>query len=148
MRVLHVVLAAAHHFFRSHRFNIYIYDYCVKRGFKNTARELQLEADLFPETPPPINARQGLLFECVPMAVRPFEPSMTVSADGGVYSGYYLLPKQTALAQMRHFSTHRCAILLASVTWLTSRRAWHRNVQRQPVHQLQPTSRRTSRSAL
>ncbi|KIY65703.1 hypothetical protein CYLTODRAFT_57222 [Cylindrobasidium torrendii FP15055 ss-10] len=44
-------------------FNIYIYDYCVKRGFKNTARELQMEADLFPETPPPINARQGLLFE-------------------------------------------------------------------------------------
>lgn len=45
------------------RFNIYIYDYCHKRGFKKTARELLLEADIAPESTPPINARQGLLFE-------------------------------------------------------------------------------------
>ncbi|KAJ3905995.1 hypothetical protein F5879DRAFT_689872 [Lentinula edodes] len=44
-------------------FNIYIYDYCFKRGFRKTARELLLEADLPPESQPPINARQGLLFE-------------------------------------------------------------------------------------
>jgi len=45
------------------RFNIYIYDYCHKRGFKKTARELLIEADIAPESMPPINARQGLLFE-------------------------------------------------------------------------------------
>lgn len=45
------------------RFNIYIYDYCHKRGFKKTAKELLSEADIAPESTPPINARQGLLFE-------------------------------------------------------------------------------------
>jgi hypothetical protein len=47
------------------RFNIYIYDYCNKRGFHKTARELVAEADIHPESMPPINAKQGLLFECV-----------------------------------------------------------------------------------
>jgi hypothetical protein len=49
----------------AHRFNIYIYDYCHKRGFKKTAKELLAEADIAPESTPPINARQGLLFESV-----------------------------------------------------------------------------------
>ncbi|KAJ7460737.1 hypothetical protein FB451DRAFT_1563197 [Mycena latifolia] len=44
-------------------FNIYIYDYCYKRGFRKTARELLLEADIPSDSTPPINARQGLLFE-------------------------------------------------------------------------------------
>ncbi|KAE9405445.1 hypothetical protein BT96DRAFT_1015663 [Gymnopus androsaceus JB14] len=44
-------------------FNIYIYDYCFKRGFRRTARELLAEAEIPPESQPPINARQGLLFE-------------------------------------------------------------------------------------
>ncbi|EIN06235.1 hypothetical protein PUNSTDRAFT_122080 [Punctularia strigosozonata HHB-11173 SS5] len=44
-------------------FNIYIYDYCNKRGFRRTAEELVKEAELTPEAQPPINARQGLLFE-------------------------------------------------------------------------------------
>ncbi|KAH7890939.1 hypothetical protein F5I97DRAFT_108788 [Phlebopus sp. FC_14] len=44
-------------------FNIYIYDYCNKRGFRKTARELLAEADIPPDSAPPINARQGLLFE-------------------------------------------------------------------------------------
>ncbi|KAK0215003.1 hypothetical protein IW262DRAFT_1404295 [Armillaria fumosa] len=44
-------------------FNIYIYDYCYKRGFRKTARELLAEAEIPPESQPPINARQGLLFE-------------------------------------------------------------------------------------
>ncbi|GLB41577.1 hypothetical protein LshimejAT787_1001770 [Lyophyllum shimeji] len=44
-------------------FNIYIYDYCFKRGFRKTARELMAEADIAPDSTPPINARQGLLFE-------------------------------------------------------------------------------------
>ncbi|KAJ7282027.1 hypothetical protein C8J57DRAFT_88536, partial [Mycena rebaudengoi] len=44
-------------------FNIYIYDYCYKRGFRKTARELLQEAEIPPDSTPPINARQGLLFE-------------------------------------------------------------------------------------
>ncbi|KAG6811308.1 hypothetical protein H0H92_008065 [Tricholoma furcatifolium] len=44
-------------------FNIYIHDYCNKRGFVKTARELMTEAEIPPEATPPINARQGLLFE-------------------------------------------------------------------------------------
>ena len=49
----------------SSRFNIYIYDYCHKRGFKRTAKELLLEAEIPADSQPPINARQGLLFEYV-----------------------------------------------------------------------------------
>ena len=45
------------------RFNIYIIDYCHKRGFEKTARALSEEADLGLEAQPPINAKQGLLFE-------------------------------------------------------------------------------------
>jgi hypothetical protein len=48
------------------RFNIYIYDYCNKRGFRKTARELLAEAEIPPDSAPPINAKQGLLFESVP----------------------------------------------------------------------------------
>lgn len=48
-----------------YRFNIYIYDYCFKRGYRETARALVNEADLRNDTLPPINAKQGLLFECV-----------------------------------------------------------------------------------
>ncbi|KIK93149.1 hypothetical protein PAXRUDRAFT_34206 [Paxillus rubicundulus Ve08.2h10] len=44
-------------------FNIYIYDYCNKRGFRKTARELLAEAEIPPDSAPPINAKQGLLFE-------------------------------------------------------------------------------------
>ncbi|PCH36427.1 hypothetical protein WOLCODRAFT_140416 [Wolfiporia cocos MD-104 SS10] len=44
-------------------FNIYIHDYCLKRGFKNTAAELQKEANIDHDASPPINAKQGLLFE-------------------------------------------------------------------------------------
>ncbi len=46
-----------------HRFNIYIHDYCSKRGFRKTARELMQEAEIAADAAPPINARQGLLFE-------------------------------------------------------------------------------------
>ncbi|EJD08563.1 MFS general substrate transporter [Fomitiporia mediterranea MF3/22] len=44
-------------------FNIYIWDYCVKRGYSNTARELAEEAKLNPNPRPPIDAKQGLLYE-------------------------------------------------------------------------------------
>ncbi|KAK7445115.1 hypothetical protein VKT23_014983 [Stygiomarasmius scandens] len=44
-------------------FNIYIHDYCHKRGYRKTAQELMREADLGPDPHPPIDARQGLLFE-------------------------------------------------------------------------------------
>jgi hypothetical protein len=45
------------------RFHIYIHDYCSKRGYLKTARELVLEADIPQDSQPPINAKQGLLFE-------------------------------------------------------------------------------------
>ncbi|KAG6336000.1 hypothetical protein ID866_3095 [Astraeus odoratus] len=44
-------------------FNIYIYDYCTKRGFNKTAKELLVEAEIPPDSAPPIDAKQGLLFE-------------------------------------------------------------------------------------
>ncbi|KAI9507670.1 hypothetical protein F5148DRAFT_999071 [Russula earlei] len=44
-------------------FNIYILDYCKKRGYHKTANQLVTEADIPPESKPPINAQQGLLFE-------------------------------------------------------------------------------------
>ena len=47
------------------RFNIYILDYCKKRGYHKTASQLVNEADIPPESKPPINAQQGLLFESV-----------------------------------------------------------------------------------
>ncbi|EIM86833.1 uncharacterized protein STEHIDRAFT_57390 [Stereum hirsutum FP-91666 SS1] len=46
-------------------FHIYIYDYCKKRGYHKTAQELVNEAEISPDPQPPINAPQGLLFECV-----------------------------------------------------------------------------------
>jgi hypothetical protein len=47
------------------RFNIFLLDYCKKRGYHNAASQLVAEADLPPESEPPINAQQGLLFESV-----------------------------------------------------------------------------------
>ncbi|KAI0321036.1 hypothetical protein OF83DRAFT_433823 [Amylostereum chailletii] len=44
-------------------FNIYIFDYCSKRGYTKTARELVNEAEIPPGSQPPIDAKQGLLFE-------------------------------------------------------------------------------------
>ncbi|TFY73034.1 hypothetical protein EWM64_g10978, partial [Hericium alpestre] len=43
-------------------FNIYIYDYCLKRGFSKTANQLAEESGIPRESQPPIDARQGLLF--------------------------------------------------------------------------------------
>lgn len=45
------------------RFNIYIHDYCMKRGYERTANTLREEASIQEEPQPPINAKQGLLFE-------------------------------------------------------------------------------------
>ncbi|GJJ11532.1 hypothetical protein Clacol_005766 [Clathrus columnatus] len=44
-------------------FNVYIHDYFIKRGFHRTAKELVIEADIGSDAYPPINARQGFLFE-------------------------------------------------------------------------------------
>ncbi|THU94912.1 hypothetical protein K435DRAFT_798545 [Dendrothele bispora CBS 962.96] len=60
-------------------FNIYIYDYCFKRGYKKTARELLQEAGIPPESHPPIDARQGLLFEWWSV----FWVLFTAKANGG-----------------------------------------------------------------
>jgi len=51
------------HLTTTRRFNIYIYDYCYKRGFHKTASALMGEADIPADSQPPINANQGLLFE-------------------------------------------------------------------------------------
>ncbi|KAF8496084.1 hypothetical protein BU17DRAFT_18539, partial [Hysterangium stoloniferum] len=45
-------------------FNVYIHDYFLKRGFLKAAKELESEADIANDATPPINARQGFLFEC------------------------------------------------------------------------------------
>lgn len=44
-------------------FNIYIHDYCMKRGYERTANTLREEASIQEDPQPPINAKQGLLFE-------------------------------------------------------------------------------------
>lgn len=46
-----------------YRFNIYIWDYCQKRGYMGTAQKLVEEAMLPPAPRPPIDAKQGLLYE-------------------------------------------------------------------------------------
>lgn len=60
-----VSLSSIPYLLTSLRFNIYIYDYCNKRGFRKTARELLSEAEIPADSSPPIDARQGLLFELV-----------------------------------------------------------------------------------
>ena len=51
------------------RLNVYILDYFQKRGFAKSARELVEEAEI--ERKPPIDARQGLLYECVSLRRAP-----------------------------------------------------------------------------
>lgn len=43
-------------------FNVYVHDYCMKRGFLKTAAEFRKEAHLS-DTPPPIQTKQGFIFE-------------------------------------------------------------------------------------
>ncbi|KAG9313234.1 hypothetical protein JVU11DRAFT_6696 [Chiua virens] len=73
-------------------FNIYIYDYCNKRGFRKTARELLAEADIPADSAPPINAKQGLLFEYVPSHFPPFPLSISPQ-DGGASFGFLFTAK-------------------------------------------------------
>ncbi|KAG5643063.1 hypothetical protein DXG03_001620 [Asterophora parasitica] len=83
-------------------FNIYIYDYCFKRGFRKTARELMSEADIAPDSTPPINARQGLLFEWWSV----FWVLFTAKANGSgteeamLYTQIMAIP-QVVLAQLK-----------------------------------------------
>ena len=44
------------------RLHYYIYDYLFKRGYRKAASALMAEAKICPDTPP-INVRQGFLFE-------------------------------------------------------------------------------------
>ena len=69
----------------SHRFNIYILDYCKKRGYRKTATELVGEADISLDAKPPINAQQGLLFEFVPFCSLSFNPSDSFSRWWSVF---------------------------------------------------------------
>ncbi|KAJ7065293.1 hypothetical protein C8F01DRAFT_1248890 [Mycena amicta] len=80
-------------------FNIYIYDYCYKRGFRKTARELLTEAEIPPESTPPINARQGLLFEWWSV----FWVLFTAKANGnGTEDAMLYTQHQAHLAAMRN----------------------------------------------
>jgi hypothetical protein len=65
------------------RFHIYIHDYCNKRGYTKTARELVNEADIPPDSQPPINANK---VSC---------------SNGGPSFGHCSLPKTTGQAQTR-----------------------------------------------
>jgi collagen type III alpha len=69
----------------SPRFNIYILDYCKKRGYRKTASELVIEADISPDSKPPINAQQGLLFEFVPLCSLSLNPSDPLSRWWSVF---------------------------------------------------------------
>ena len=43
--------------------NVYIYDYCIKRNFKDAARAFFVEAKVPQDQQVPINARDGFLYE-------------------------------------------------------------------------------------
>ncbi|KAF8159314.1 hypothetical protein B0H34DRAFT_655382 [Crassisporium funariophilum] len=97
-------------------FNIYIYDYCFKRGFRKTARELMQEADIPAEASPPIDARQGLLFECVLLC---WSCELCVwlirwcVVGGGVSFGFSSRRNQ-AVDRRMHWSTPRYVLLPGS----------------------------------
>ncbi|KAI0289576.1 hypothetical protein BC826DRAFT_914267 [Russula brevipes] len=90
-------------------FNIYILDYCKKRGYHKTANQLVAEADIPPESKPPINAQQGLLFESVPLyrslLLSAHSAPIVLVVDGGVSSGCYFRPKTAATEQRTPCST-------------------------------------------
>lgn len=80
----------------SQRFNVYIYDYCTKRGYNKTARCLEEEACIPQDNRrPPIDAKQGLLYEQVPPFLILFIYHLIIlmsfflllHADGGRYFG-------------------------------------------------------------
>jgi hypothetical protein len=93
------------------RFNIYIYDYCFKRGFRKTARELLLEAEIAPDATPPIDARQGLLFEFRIFLIFELIPLLIlfiIGIGGGVSFGCFSKRNRGADPRM-HWFIHRCA---------------------------------------
>ena len=93
------------------RFNIYIYDYCFKRGFRKTARELLLEAEIAPDATPPIDARQGLLFEfriSLSSTLVPLLIPFVVGIGGGASFGCFSKRNRGVDPKMLWF-THRCA---------------------------------------
>ena len=100
------------------RFNIYILDYCKKRGYHKTATQLVTEADIPPESKPPINAQQGLLFESASFLFLPptsisllVPPSNSLFAGGGAFSGFSFKPKTVAQVLRMQSSTPRSACL-------------------------------------
>jgi len=107
------------------RFNIYIYDYCFKRGYRKTARELLAEAEIPPDSIPPINARQGLLFECVFFfalfyiitIITLFSFSFSflhvdsdIATGGGVYFGFFSRQSPTRVGRKMGCSIPRCVV--------------------------------------
>lgn len=86
----------------SNRFNIYILDYCRKRGYEKTAAELAHEADIPSDSQPPINAKQSLLFEYADQVFHLY-PLTLDPVDGGAYSGFSLRLRAVAKAQKMRF---------------------------------------------
>jgi len=73
------------------------------------------EADISSDATPPINARQGLLFESVHLTnLRPFFLLIETLSfiDGGVYFGFYSKPNQTVVAQRMDWYTHMSVVSL------------------------------------
>ena len=97
----------------SPRFNIYILDYCKKRGYRKTANELVAEADISPDSKPPINAQQGLLFEFVPLCS--LSTRLIRSLGGGAYFGCYFRPKTMVPDLRMQCSTTRCFTSVTSI---------------------------------
>ncbi|THH28681.1 hypothetical protein EUX98_g5500 [Antrodiella citrinella] len=85
-------------------FNIYIYDYCLKRGYSKTARELLGEADIPADSQPPINAKQGLLFEwwSVFWVLFTAKSSGTGSEDALLYVSHQHQQQQNAQRQAQN----------------------------------------------
>ncbi|KAF8273142.1 hypothetical protein EI94DRAFT_1564606, partial [Lactarius quietus] len=93
-------------------FNIYILDYCKKRGYHKTATQLVTEADIPPESKPPINAQQGLLFESAPSLFSFLvPPSDSLLTGGGVSSGFSFKRKTVAQVPKMQSYTPRSARL-------------------------------------
>jgi LisH len=102
----------------SPRFNIYILDYCKKRGYHKTANQLVAEAEIPPESKPPINAQQGLLFEFVPSSLLYLLLThLAHSKDGGAFSGSSSKPRTAVVVPTMQSSTPRSVTTTRSVSF-------------------------------
>jgi hypothetical protein len=99
------------------RFNIYLLDYCKKRGYHKTATQLVIEAHMPPGTKPPIDTRHGLFFELASSLLlllllsRFSFPFNSLLTGGGPSSGSTSKPVTLAMVLKTQSSTARFARL-------------------------------------